>query len=192
MHWVHRATPLPNGIDQELVLERMDPAKDADGLHPVNLGRLVLGLLALCRAPRVESLSCSVAITSNSMAPRCVVGRGVTVGRPLGLLPRAVARTQRSRCVTPERATSRATPAADVVVAAAGVPGLITADMVKSGAAVLDVGLRGPMPDSLVMWRLMFTKLRRLSHRCPGVGPMTRAMLLANVVERAEQLAAFA
>ena len=185
--------PLPNGIDQELVLERMDPAKDADGLHPVNLGRLVLGAPgALPCTPRgIVELLRRYHVELNG-AEVCVVGRGVTVGRPLGLLlTRRSENSTVTLCHTGTRDLASHTRAADVVVAAAGVPGLITADMVKSGAAVLDVGIT--RTDAGLVGDVAADVHEVAAFVAPmpgGVGPMTRAMLLANVVERAEQLAA--
>ena len=185
--------PLPGGIDTNAVLEAMDPAKDADGLHPMNLGRLVLGAPGpLPCTPRgiVELLSrYDVPIAGAEVV---IVGRGVTVGRPLGLLlTRRSENATVTLCHTGTRDLAAHTRGADIVVAAAGVPGLITADMVKPGAAVLDVGitrtaagLTGDVaPDVAEV----------AGHLAPmpgGVGPMTRAMLLANVVEAAERPAA--
>ena len=180
--------PLPGGIDANAVLEQMDPAKDADGLHPMNLGRLVLGAPGpLPCTPRgiVELLRrYEVPIAGAEVV---VVGRGVTVGRPLGLLlTRRSENATVTLCHTGTRDLAAHTRTADIVVAAAGVPGLITADMVAPGAAVLDVGitrtaagLTGDVaPDVAEI----------AGHLAPmpgGVGPMTRAMLLANVVEAA-------
>lgn len=185
--------PLPRGIDQELVLERMDPAKDADGLHPINLGRLVLGapgalpctprgIVELLRRYDVELAGAEV----------CVIGRGVTVGRPLGLLlTRRSENATVTLCHTGTRDLAAHTRAADVVVAAAGVAGLLRADMVKPGAAVLDVGITrteaGLVGDVAPDVRGVAGFIAPMPG---GVGPMTRAMLLANVVERAEQSAA--
>ncbi len=134
--------PLPSGVDAGRVLERVDPDKDADGLHPTNLGRLVLGVDGpLPCTPRgiVELLRrYDVPIAGAHVV---VVGRGVTVGRPLGLL---LTRKSENATVTLCHTGTRDLPSyvrqADIVVAAAGNPGLITADMVKPGAAVLDVG----------------------------------------------------
>jgi methylenetetrahydrofolate dehydrogenase (NADP+)/methenyltetrahydrofolate cyclohydrolase len=180
--------PLPAGLDANAVLEVMDPAKDADGLHPVNLGRLVLGTPApLPCTPRgiVELLRRhDVPIAG---AEVCVVGRGVTVGRPLGLLlTRKSENATVTLCHTGTRDLAAHLRRADIVVAAAGMPHLITADVVKPGAAVLDVGITRT-PDGLV--GDVHPDVREVAgHLAPmpgGVGPMTRAMLLANVVEAA-------
>jgi methylenetetrahydrofolate dehydrogenase (NADP+)/methenyltetrahydrofolate cyclohydrolase len=181
--------PLPSGLDSGAALERIDPAKDADGLHPVNLGRLVLGepgplpctprgIIELCRRYGVELKGARVT----------VVGRGVTVGRPLGLLlTRRTENATVTLCHTGTRDLAAEVRRADVVVAAAGTRGLITADMVKPGAAVLDVGvtrtdegLRGDVAPEVA-------EVAGLIAPMPGgVGPMTRGMLLTNVVEAAE------
>lgn len=184
--------PLPKGLDAGAALERVDPAKDADGLHPVNLGRLVLGepgplpctprgIVELCRRYGVELAGARVT----------VVGRGVTVGRPLGLLlTRRSENATVTLCHTGTRDLAAEVRRADVVVAAAGVQGLITADMVAPGATVLDVGvtrtdlgLVGDVTPEVV-------EVAGLLAPMPGgVGPMTRAMLLTNVVEAAERAA---
>ncbi|HEU4492167.1 MAG TPA: bifunctional methylenetetrahydrofolate dehydrogenase/methenyltetrahydrofolate cyclohydrolase [Jiangellales bacterium] len=180
--------PLPAGLDANAVLELMDPAKDADGLHPTNLGRLVLGRRApLPCTPRgiVELLRrYDVPIAGAEVV---VVGRGVTVGRPLGLL---LTRRSENATVTLCHTGTVDLPAhlrrADIVVAAAGVAGLVTADMVKPGAAVLDVGITRTR-DGLV-GDVDPSVLEVAGHLAPmpgGVGPMTRAMLLSNVVEAA-------
>ncbi len=180
--------PLPRGLDANAVLEAMDPAKDADGLHPVNLGRLVLGTPApLPCTPRgiVELLRrYDVPIAG---AEVCVVGRGVTVGRPLGLLlTRKSENATVTLCHTGTRDVAEHVGAADIVVAAAGVPRLISAAWVKAGAAVLDVGITRT-PEGLV--GDVHPDVRHVAGFVApmpgGVGPMTRAMLLANVVEAA-------
>ncbi len=182
--------PLPRGLDENAVLELMDPAKDADGLHPVNLGRLVLGVPApLPCTPQgiVELLRrFDVPIAGADVV---VVGRGITVGRPLGLLlTRRSENATVTLCHTGTRDLAAHVRDADIVVAAAGVPGLITADMVKPGAAVLDVGVS--RVDGKIAGDVAADVLERAGHVAPnpgGVGPMTRAMLLANVVAAAEQ-----
>jgi methylenetetrahydrofolate dehydrogenase (NADP+)/methenyltetrahydrofolate cyclohydrolase len=185
--------PLPKGLDANVVLEAMDPAKDADGLHPVNLGRLVLGTPApLPCTPRgiVELLRrYEVPIAG---AEVCVVGRGVTVGRPLGLLlTRKSENATVTLCHTGTRDLAAHLRAADIVVAAAGVPRLVTAEQVRPGAAVLDVGITRT-PDGLV--GDVHPDVREVAGFVApmpgGVGPMTRAMLLANVVEAAARAAA--
>jgi methylenetetrahydrofolate dehydrogenase (NADP+)/methenyltetrahydrofolate cyclohydrolase len=180
--------PLPRGLDPNAVLEAMDPAKDADGLHPVNLGRLVLGtpaplpctprgIVELLRRHGVELAGAEV----------CIVGRGVTVGRPLGLLlTRKSENSTVTLCHTGTRDLAEHLRAADIVVAAAGVPHLVTADLVRPGAAVLDVGItrtdEGLVGDVHPGVREVAGFLAPMPG---GVGPMTRAMLLANVVEAA-------
>lgn len=180
--------PLPVGIDTNSVLERMDPQKDADGLHPVNLGRLVLGAPApLPCTPRgiVELLRrYDVDIAGAEVV---IVGRGVTVGRPLGLLlTRRSENATVTLCHTGTRDLADHVRRADIVVAAAGVPGLVSADMVRPGAAVLDVGITrsegGLVGDVAADVREVAGYLAPMPG---GVGPMTRAMLLANVVEAA-------
>lgn len=186
--------PLPKHLDENAALERIDPDKDADGLHPVNLGRLVLGKEApLPCTPRgiVHLLRrYEVPIAGAHVA---VVGRGVTVGRPIGLLlTRRSENATVTLCHTGTRDLAAQVRQADIVIAAAGVPGLITADMVKPGAAVLDVGvsrtadgLKGDVADDVR------EVAGFISPNPGGVGPLTRAFLLTNVVERAEQLAGF-
>lgn len=182
--------PLPKHMDENAVLGRIDPHKDADGLHPTNLGWLVLGkeaplpctpngIVELLRRHDVEIAGAEV----------CVVGRGVTVGRPLGLLlTRRSENATVTLCHTGTRDLAMHVRQADIVVAAAGVPGIIRGDMVKPGAAVLDVGvsrvdgkLAGDVaPD-------VYDVAGWVSPNPGGVGPMTRAMLLSNIVRAAEQ-----
>lgn len=182
--------PLPKHLDANRVLELMDPGKDADGLHPMNLGRLVLGEPApLPCTPRgiVELLRrYDVAIDGAEVA---VVGRGVTVGRPLGLLlTRRSENATVTLCHTGTRDMAAHVLQADIVVAAAGVPHLITADIVKPGAAVLDVGIT--RTEEGLVGDVAPDVLDVAGFVAPmpgGVGPMTRAMLLSNVVEAAER-----
>jgi methylenetetrahydrofolate dehydrogenase (NADP+)/methenyltetrahydrofolate cyclohydrolase len=187
--------PLPKGLDEQRVLERVDPAKDADGLHPMSLGRLVLNAPApLPCTPRgiVELLRrYGVPLAGAEVV---VIGRGTTVGRPLGLLL-----TRRSEnatvtiCHTGTRDFAVHTRGADVVVVAAGVPGLLTPDMVKPGATVLDVGITRVVGDdgrAVLVGDVARGVAEVAAHLAPvpgGVGPMTRAMLLTNVVELAER-----
>jgi methylenetetrahydrofolate dehydrogenase (NADP+)/methenyltetrahydrofolate cyclohydrolase len=180
--------PLPKGLDANAVLEVMDPAKDADGLHPVNLGRLVLGSPAPlpCTPRGIVELLRRYDVPING-AEVCVIGRGVTVGRPLGLLlTRKSENATVTLCHTGTRDIAAHARTADIIVAAAGVPHLITADLVKPGAAVLDVGITRTA-DGLV--GDVHPDVREVAgYLAPmpgGVGPMTRAMLLANVVEAA-------
>jgi methylenetetrahydrofolate dehydrogenase (NADP+)/methenyltetrahydrofolate cyclohydrolase len=184
--------PLPKGLDANRVLELMDPGKDADGLHPTNLGRLVLGTPApLPCTPRgiVELLRrYDVPIAG---ADVCVVGRGVTVGRPLGLLlTRKSENATVTLCHTGTRDVAAHTRGADIVVAAAGVAHVISADMVKPGAAVLDVGITRTDAGLVGDVHPDVREVAAFVAPMPGgVGPMTRAMLLANVVEAAERSA---
>lgn len=184
--------PLPAGLDANAVLALMDPAKDADGLHPTNLGWLVLG--------RPAPLPCTprgiVALLRRYDVPLagaevCVVGRGVTVGRPLGLLlTRRSENATVTLCHTGTRDLAAHLRSADVVVAAAGVPGLVAPDVVRPGAAVLDVGITRT-PAGLVgdVAPEVAEVAGFLAPMPGGVGPMTRAMLLTNVVEAAERAA---
>lgn len=184
--------PLPAGLASQPVLELMDPDKDADGLHPMNLGRLVLGepaplpctplgIVELLRRYQVPVAGANVT----------VIGRGVTVGRPLGLLlTRRSENATVTLCHTGTVDLKTHTINADIVVAAAGKPGLVTADMIRPGATVLDVGITRtgeglvgdvhPEVAEVAGW---------LAPMPGGVGPMTRAMLLANVVSLAERQA---
>jgi methylenetetrahydrofolate dehydrogenase (NADP+)/methenyltetrahydrofolate cyclohydrolase len=186
--------PLPRGLSEQRVLELVDPAKDADGLHPVSLGRLVLGAPApLPCTPRgiVELLRrYDVPLAGAEVV---VVGRGTTVGRPLGLLlTRRGENATVTTCHTGTRDVAAHTRRADIVVVAAGVPGFLTADMVRPGAAVLDVGITRQV-DADGKARLVgdvdpgVAEVAGFLAPVPGgVGPMTRAMLLTNVVELAE------
>jgi methylenetetrahydrofolate dehydrogenase (NADP+) / methenyltetrahydrofolate cyclohydrolase len=184
--------PLPKGLDANAVLELMDPGKDADGLHPTNLGRLVLGKQApLPCTPRgiVELLRrYDVPIAGAEVV---VVGRGVTVGRPIGLLlTRRSENATVTLCHTGTRDLTEHLRRADIIVAAAGVAGLVTADVVKPGAAVLDVGITRTELGLVGDVSPEVAEVAGFLAPMPGgVGPMTRAMLLANVVERAEALA---
>jgi methylenetetrahydrofolate dehydrogenase (NADP+) / methenyltetrahydrofolate cyclohydrolase len=185
--------PLPQGIDESAVLEAMDPAKDADGLHPVNLGRLVLnvpGPLPCTPVGIVELLRrYDVPIAGAEVV---VIGRGITVGRPLGLLlTRRSENATVTLCHTGTRDLAAHLRSADVVVAAAGFPGLVTKDVVKPGAAVLDVGVS--RVDGKIAGDVALDVVEVAGFVAPnpgGVGPMTRAMLLQNVVLAAEQAAA--
>jgi methylenetetrahydrofolate dehydrogenase (NADP+) / methenyltetrahydrofolate cyclohydrolase len=181
--------PLPAGLDANRILSRIDPAKDADGLHPLNLGRLVLGEPGpLPCTPRgiVELLRrYDVPIAGADVT---VIGRGITVGRTLGLLlTRRSENATVTLCHTGTKDLAGHTRAADIVVIAAGRPGLLTADMVRPGAAVLDVGITrtdaGLVGDVAPEVRDVAGYLAPMPG---GVGPMTRAMLLANVVDAAE------
>ena len=180
----------PTGLDENAILSAVDPAKDVDGLHPTNLGWLVLGKPAPLPCTPMGCIELlrrhDVPIAGARVA---VVGRGITVGRPLGLIL-----TRRSEnatvvlCHTGTRDLTAEVRQADIVVAAAGVPGIITADMVKPGAAVLDVGVS--RVDGKIAGDVAADVAQVAGWISPnpgGVGPMTRAMLLTNVVEAAEQ-----
>jgi len=195
--------PLPAGIDENAMLELIDPAKDSDGLHPTNLGRLVLGVSGELNSPLpctpagiVEMLTrYGITLPGKHVV---VVGRGLTVGRPLGLLLTrkgvdATVTLTHSRTVDLAEEVRRA----DVVVAAVGVPGLIKADWLKPGAAVLDVGITRMVNEETGKARLVgdvdpgAAEVAGFLSPVPGgVGPMTRAMLLENVVAEAERRAA--
>lgn len=180
----------PTGLDEFALLSRVHPDKDVDGLHPTNLGKLVLGergplpctpigCIELLRRHGVEIAGADVV----------VVGRGITVGRPLGLLlTRRSENATVTLCHTGTRDLAAHVRQADIVVAAAGVPSIITADMVKPGAAVLDVGVSrvdGKIAGDVDpgVWEVADW----VSPNPGGVGPMTRAMLLTNIVAAAEQ-----
>ncbi|MBN9106432.1 MAG: bifunctional methylenetetrahydrofolate dehydrogenase/methenyltetrahydrofolate cyclohydrolase [Propionibacteriaceae bacterium] len=181
--------PLPKHLDENAMLSLIDPDKDADGLHPVNLGKLVLnepaplpctprGIVELLRRHDVPLAGAEV----------CVVGRGITVGRPLGLiLTRRSENCTVTLCHTGTRDLAAHTRSADIVVAAAGVPHLIDAGMIREGAVVLDVGVS--RVDGKLVGDVAPDVAAKASWVAPnpgGVGPMTRAMLLSNVVDRAE------
>ena len=183
--------PLPRGLDENAVIGRIDPAKDADGLHPANLGWLVLGTPApLPCTPRgiIELLRRhEVPIAGAEVA---VVGRGITVGRPMGLmLTRRSENATVTLCHTGTRDLAAHVRQADIVIAAAGVPGIITADMVKPGAALLDVGVSRDAENRIVgdLHPDVHEVAGWVAPNPGGVGPMTRAMLLANVVDATEK-----
>ena len=194
--------PLPKGIDTHRVLELVDPAKDADGLHPTNLGRLVLRVNEEITSPLPCTPAGIIELLERHGVPLkgadvVVVGRGVTVGRSIGLL---LTRRETNATVTLTHTgtadLAAHTRQADVVIAAAGVPGIVTADMVKPGAVVVDVGVsRATDPEtgkSKVVGDVdpgVWEVASWVSPNPGGVGPMTRAMLLANVVDTAERLA---
>jgi methylenetetrahydrofolate dehydrogenase (NADP+)/methenyltetrahydrofolate cyclohydrolase len=182
--------PLPKHLNANAILERIDPAKDGDGLHPVNLGKLVLGEeAALPATPRgiVELLRrYEVPIAGANVT---VIGRGVTVGRPIGLLlTRRSENATVTLCHTGTKDLAAEVRRADIVIAGAGSPGLITADMVKPGAAVVDVGITrteaGLVGDVAPEVREVAGWLAPIPG---GSGPMTVAMLLTNTVEAAER-----
>ncbi|WP_411731342.1 bifunctional methylenetetrahydrofolate dehydrogenase/methenyltetrahydrofolate cyclohydrolase [Paeniglutamicibacter sp.] len=193
--------PLPKHIDQDVILEAMDPAKDADGLHPMNLGRLVANV----NRPMTSPLPCTPKGCVELLARHdidlngknvLVVGRGVTIGRPIGLLL-----TRRDVNATVTLAHTGTTDLAkhlaeaDVVIAAAGQPHMIKAKDLKPGAIVLDVGVsrvndeNGKAVVTGDVEPAAYEVASWISPNPGGVGPMTRAMLLANVVESAERAA---
>jgi methylenetetrahydrofolate dehydrogenase (NADP+)/methenyltetrahydrofolate cyclohydrolase len=187
--------PLPKGLDESRALELIDPDKDADGLHPTNLGRLVLNIPAPlpCTPRGIVELLRRYDVNING-AEVCVVGRGVTVGRPLGLLlTRRTENATVTLCHTGTRDLLEHTRNADIVVAAAGVAHLIKSDMIKPGAAVLDVGIT--RTDAGLVGDIDPACAEVAGHMAPmpgGTGPMTRAMLIMNVVESAERAAGLA
>ena len=178
--------PMPKGIDPQVILEAIDPAKDADGLHPMNLGRLVAGydaplpctprgIVALLQHYKVELKGAEVT----------VIGRGLTVGRPLGLL---LTRRQENATVTlthtGTKDLSLHTRNADIVVAAIGQAHFLNASMIKEGAAIIDVGIS--RTDAGLLGDVHPDVMDKAGFVAPmpgGVGPMTRAMLVTNVVD---------
>jgi methylenetetrahydrofolate dehydrogenase (NADP+)/methenyltetrahydrofolate cyclohydrolase len=182
--------PLPHGIDTQVILEAIDPVKDADGLHPMNLGRLVAGYDAPlpCTPRGIVALLNHYSIPLQG-AEVVVIGRGLTVGRPLGLL---LSRKQENATVTLTHTGTKDlashTRRADIVIAAIGQAHFLTAEMIKPGAAVLDVGIS--RTDAGLLGDVHPDVMNVASHVAPmpgGVGPMTRAMLLSNVVDACER-----
>jgi methylenetetrahydrofolate dehydrogenase (NADP+)/methenyltetrahydrofolate cyclohydrolase len=193
VHSILVQLPLPDGIDEEQVLLRVNPAKDVDGLHPTNLGRLVMGApgpLPCTPAGIVELLAeYRVPVEGKHVV---IIGRGLTIGRPLALLM-SMRRPNCNAAVTVVHTgvddMAALTRTADVIVSAAGVPGIVTADMVRSGAAVVGAGtsfsgkkLLSDLADDVA------EKAAWITPRLGGVGPMTRAMLLRNAVLAAEKV----
>ena len=182
--------PLPQGINTQIILEAIDPAKDADGLHPTNLGRLVAGYDAPlpCTPRGIVALLNHYKINLNS-AEVVVIGRGLTVGRPLGLL---LSRRQENATVTLTHTGTKDlafhTQRADIVVAAIGQSHFLKASMIKKGAALIDVGI-SRTADGLEgdICPGAYEVAGYVSPMPGGVGPMTRAMLLQNVVESCEK-----
>jgi methylenetetrahydrofolate dehydrogenase (NADP+)/methenyltetrahydrofolate cyclohydrolase len=182
--------PLPRGIDTQVILEAIDPAKDADGLHPMNLGRLVAGYDAPlpCTPRGIVELLNHYKVPLNG-AEVVVIGRGLTVGRPLGLL---LTRKQENATVTLTHTGTKDLAAhtrrADIVVAAIGQAHFLTPEMIKPGAAVLDVGIS--RTDAGLLGDIHPDVRNVASWIAPmpgGVGPMTRAMLVTNVVDACER-----
>jgi len=193
VHSILVQLPLPDGIDEGQVLLRVDPEKDVDGLHPTNLGRLVMGApgpLPCTPAGIVELLAeYDVPVEGKHVV---IIGRGLTIGRPLALLM-AMRRPHCNAAVTVVHTgvedMAALTRTADVIVSAAGVPGIVTADMVRPGAAVVGAGttfagkkLLSDIADDVA------EKVAWITPRLGGVGPMTRAMLLRNAVLAAEKV----
>ena len=181
--------PLPSGLDSNKALEAINPQKDADGLHPTNLGKLVLGqngplpctprgIIELLRTYKIEINGAKVVI----------IGRGVTVGRPLGLLlTRKAENATVTLCHTGTKDLTSHLLTADIVIAAAGVPHLVKPNMIKKGAALIDVGIT--RTDNGLVGDIDPKVQEIAGYFSPmpgGTGPMTRAMLLTNVVESAE------
>lgn len=185
--------PLPASLDGNAALALVDPEKDADGLHPINLGRLVLGVAGPlpCTPRGIVELLRRNGIGLNG-AEVCIIGRGITVGRPLGLLlSRKSENATVTLCHTGTVELSRHTRQADIIVAAAGRPGLLTADMIKPGAVCVDVGITRTQAGLVGDLDQSVREVAGWVAPMPGgIGPMTRAMLLSNVVERAEHLVA--
>jgi methylenetetrahydrofolate dehydrogenase (NADP+)/methenyltetrahydrofolate cyclohydrolase len=184
--------PLPSSIKANRILEAIDPKKDADGLHPLNLGKLVLGEPAPlpCTPRGILELLHRYNITTKG-AEVLVMGRGITVGRPLALL---LSRKGDDATVTITHTGTKDvalhTKRADIIIAAIGSAHFLTAEMIKAGAVVLDVGItRTPAGLPGLLGDVHPDVSNIASHVAPmpgGVGPMTRAMLLTNVVEMAQ------
>lgn len=180
--------PLPKHLDENAVLEHIDPAKDADGLHPVNLGKLVLGEPAPLPCTPNGAIHLlrrfGVEIAGKEVV---VIGRGVTVGRPIGLmLTRRSENATVTLCHTGTLDLAKHTREADIIIAAAGVPHMLTADMVKPGAAILDVGVS--RKDGKLLGDVapeVWDTAGFVSPNPGGVGPLTRAFLVRNVVKSA-------
>ncbi|CAB4532195.1 MAG: bifunctional methylenetetrahydrofolate dehydrogenase/methenyltetrahydrofolate cyclohydrolase [Actinobacteria bacterium] len=180
--------PVPKGMDTNRILEAIDPAKDADGLHPLNLGKLVIGQAAPlpCTPRGIIELLDRYNISTHG-AEVVVMGRGITVGRPLALM---LTRKGNDATVTITHTATKDvlfhTKRADIIIAAIGQAHFLTADMVKPGVVVLDVGIT--RTDKGLLGDIHPDLMNVASYVAPmpgGVGPMTRAMLLSNVVESA-------
>ncbi|KFI55534.1 methenyltetrahydrofolate cyclohydrolase [Bifidobacterium sp. UTCIF-37] len=192
--------PLPRGIDENAIIDLIDPAKDADGMHPYNLGELVLHVredvtTPLPCTPRgvIELLGAyDIDLAGKEV---CVLGRGITIGRTIGLmLTRRAVNATVTLCHTGTRDVVDHMRRADVIVAAMGSAGFVKPDMIADGAVLLDVGVSRVYDDEAGRWRVKgdidkacYDKASAYSPNPGGVGPMTRAMLLANVVEMAER-----
>ena len=193
VHSILVQLPLPDGINEEEVLLRVNPAKDVDGLHPTNLGRLVMGAPGPlpCTPNGIVELLAEYRVPVEGKHV-VIIGRGLTIGRPLALLM-AMRRPNCNAAVTVVHTGVKdmgaLTRTADVIVSAAGVPGIVTADMVQAGAAVVGAGttfagktLLSDIADDVA------EKVAWITPRLGGVGPMTRAMLLRNAVLAAEKV----
>ncbi|KAB8287479.1 bifunctional 5,10-methylene-tetrahydrofolate dehydrogenase/5,10-methylene-tetrahydrofolate cyclohydrolase [Bifidobacterium ramosum] len=192
--------PLPKGIDENVIIDLIDPAKDADGMHPYNLGELVLHVRGEITTPLpctprgVIELLGAYDIDLNGKEV-CVLGRGITIGRTIGLmLTRRAVNATVTLCHTGTRDVADHMRRADVIVAAMGSAGFVKPDMIKDGAILLDVGVSRVFDEEAGRWRVKgdvdkacYDKAYAYSPNPGGVGPMTRAMLLANVVEMAER-----
>ncbi|NEG89365.1 bifunctional methylenetetrahydrofolate dehydrogenase/methenyltetrahydrofolate cyclohydrolase [Bifidobacterium aerophilum] len=192
--------PLPKGVDENAIIDLIDPAKDADGMHPYNLGELVLHVRGdittplPCTPRGVIELLGAYDIDLNGKDV-CVLGRGITIGRTIGLmLTRRAVNATVTLCHTGTRDVADHMRRADVIVAAMGSAGFVKPDMIKDGAILLDVGVSRVFDEEAGRWRVRgdvdkacYDKAYAYSPNPGGVGPMTRAMLLANVVEMAER-----
>ena len=192
--------PLPRGVDENAIIDLIDPAKDADGMHPYNLGELVLHVredvtTPLPCTPRgvIELLGAyDIDLDGKEV---CVLGRGITIGRTIGLmLTRRAVNATVTLCHTGTRDVVEHMRRADVIVAAMGSAGFVKPDMIADGAVLLDVGVSRVYDAEADRWRVRgdidkacYDKASAYSPNPGGVGPMTRAMLLANVVEMAER-----
>ncbi|KFI85905.1 5,10-methylene-tetrahydrofolate dehydrogenase/Methenyl tetrahydrofolate cyclohydrolase [Bifidobacterium reuteri DSM 23975] len=192
--------PLPKGIDENAIIDMIDPAKDADGMHPYNLGELVLHVRSEITTPLpctprgVIELLKAYDIDLNGKEI-CVLGRGITIGRTIGLmLTRNAVNATVTLCHTGTKDVVDHMRRADVIVAAMGQAGFVTPDKIKEGAVLVDVGVSRVFDEEAGRYRIKgdvdpacYEKASAYTPNPGGVGPMTRAMLLANVVEMAER-----
>ena len=192
--------PLPKGINENAIIDMIDPAKDADGMHPYNLGELVLHVRGdistplPCTPRGVLELLDAYDIDLNGKEV-CVLGRGITIGRTIGLmLTRNAVNATVTLCHTGTRDVADHMRRADVIVAAMGSAGFVTPDKIKDGAVLVDVGVSRVYDEEAGRYRIKgdvdkacYDKASAYTPNPGGVGPMTRAMLLANVVEMAER-----
>ena len=192
--------PLPRGVDENAIIGLIDPSKDADGMHPYNLGELVLHVQGdittplPCTPRGVIELLDAYDIDLNGKEV-CVLGRGITIGRTIGLLlTRKAVNATVTLCHTGTRDIADHMRRADVIVAAMGSAGFVKPENVKDGAVLMDVGVSRVFDEQTGRFRIRgdvdkacYDKVSAYSPNPGGVGPMTRAMLLANVVEMAER-----